>query len=150
LASIVAAASTCNPVKEAFSLVPLNGHPLPGLKRLADAFIVLGFNGESEPLKMPAPGTFRTTTIDDEIKAGTDAVAQTGTKAAPNASPPLPEIAPAARRRPAEIAAETAFALPELQGLGHFGDDDEPIYPEMPVPRNAYEDGDGPPIQLPP
>jgi class 3 adenylate cyclase len=137
-ASIVAAASTCAPVRAHFTLVPLTGHPLPGLKRLADAFIVLGFNKAAEPLEMPAPHTFKETTVDGGA-----------TLPAPAATVPL-QAAEVGVRRPPEAAAEEAFALPELRGARRFDDDDKPIYPEPPVPPNAYEDGGGPPIQLPP
>ena len=136
-ASIVAAASTCAPVRAHFTLVPLTGHPLPGLKRLADAFIVLGFNQDSEPLEMPAPHTFKETTVDGGA----------GLPAPPRAAPEPPI---AVRRLAAPTAADEAFAVPELGGLRHFDADDEPIFPEPPVPRNAYEDSGGPPIQLPP
>jgi class 3 adenylate cyclase len=164
-AFIVASASTCNPVRERFSLVPLTGHPLPGLKRLADAFIVLGLTKESEPLHMPPPGTFKETTVDGGAPSAVPVVPAAPTKAvhsAPRVSPPPPEIAPLPRvgladplaplapRRPAQTAADAAFTLPELRGLRHFDDDDGPIFPEPPVPRNAYEDDDGPPIRLPP
>jgi class 3 adenylate cyclase len=147
-ASIVAAVSTCEPVRGLFSLVPLNAHPLPGLKRLADAFIVLGLTKESEPLRMPAPGTFRETTVDGGSMSGAPRAAP------PFSPPPVESAAPSlpSRLRPgsAEPASGMAFALPELQGLRHLDGDDAPIYPEPPKPRNAYEDGDGPPIQLPP
>jgi class 3 adenylate cyclase len=150
-ASIVAAASTCNPVRERFSLVPLTGHPLPGLKRLADAFIVLGLTLETEPLQMPAPGTFKETTIADAA-APAAPVKPRAAPLAPEAGPParLERADPLAPRRSAEVAGDSAFALPELGGLRHFDADDAPIYPEPPVPPNAYDDGSGPPIQLPP
>jgi len=136
-ASIVAAASTCTPVRAHFTLVPLTGHPLPGLRRLADAFIVLGFNQDSEPLEMPAPHAFKETTVDGSV----------GLPTPPRAAPEPPV---AVRRLATPTAADEAFTVPELGGLRHFDADDEPIFPEPPVPRNAYEDGGGPPIQLPP
>lgn len=152
-ASIVAAASTCAPVRAHFNLVALTGHPLPGLKRLADAFIVLGLNKESAPLEMPAPHTFKETAVERKIpESKTPRVSPEPPETAPLPRVELPDPrAPLGARRPAaEAAADAAFALPEFAGLRHFDDDDEPIFPEAPVPRNAYEDGGAPPIGLPP
>jgi len=160
--SLVAAAATCNPVRHLFSLVPLTGHPLPGLKRLADAFIVLGLTNETETLTMPAPGAFKETTVEPAVPGAP------GTPNAPpqriaRGSPAPPEITalprvdladPLAplrpRRRLAERAANTAFALPESPPFGRVDDaDDAPIF-APPARRGGSEDRDGAPIQLPP
>jgi class 3 adenylate cyclase len=156
-ASIVAAATTCGPVRHLLSLVPLTGHPLPGLKRLADAFIVLGLTQESAPLAMPAPGAFKETHVEAAV-GGLPASGPTASgvrTAAPSkparVTPPPPEIVPLprieladplaalrSRRRAIENAAETAFGPRDS------------FLPEPPPRRSSYEDGDGPPIQLPP
>jgi hypothetical protein len=52
------------------------------------------------------------------------------------------------RRRPQH---SVSLDLPELRiprNLG--GDADKPMMPDPPQPRGFYEDGEGPPIQLPP
>lgn len=176
-ASVVAAAATCNTVRNTFSLVPLTGHPLPGLKRLADAFIVLGITKESEPLSMPAAGAFKETHVQPAAGQSPPAAATLPpAKAAPAAKAPSritplpPEPAPLpradlpdpraplqARRRnnapaiDAVNAADTAFALPEMNESARARNaSDAPIYPDPPNPSWAYEDGSGPPIQLPP
>jgi class 3 adenylate cyclase len=151
LASIVAAATTCNPVRHLFSLVPLTGHPLPGLKRLSDAFIVLGLTNDSATLTMPAPDAFKETQV-DAAGRGAALPAATLQKIA-RFTPPPPEIVPLPRveladpsaplrprRRPSANA--DTFGLPESRTFGN-DDDDAPILPEPPAPP-------GRPIGLPP
>jgi class 3 adenylate cyclase len=168
-AFVVAAASTCKPVRHLCTLVPLMGHPLPGLKRLVDAYIVLGIRGEeSELLTMPDAGSFKETRVDassDSLRAVPKpppaAARPTVARPVGRVTPPPPEVAPLPRVDPdpyaplrprqlsVEDTADAAFALPSTFGLRH---DDEPIFPEVipPPGRSArYEDGEGPPIGLP-
>jgi adenylate cyclase len=63
-APIIAAATTCESVLPLFALIPLKGHPLPGLKRLADAFVVLGLTDQTDTLSMPDAAVFRETQVD--------------------------------------------------------------------------------------
>jgi len=184
-ASIVASAKTCDVVREMFTLVPVKSVPLPGLRRLADAFIVRGLKKyDRDDLRMPREGAFAQTTIEKpappppppEPPAPAPAAAAApapppappepprGSKPPPSparSSPPPPEIVPMPRidlpeppqplrprRRPQH---SVSLDLPELRiprALG--GDDDKPIMPDPPQPRGFYEDGEGPPIQLPP
>lgn len=134
-ASVVAATTTCTPVQQLFSLLPLTGHPLPGLKRLSDAFIVLGLIADASPLAMPGAGTFKETQVDAAVRVVSTPGART--------TPPPPEIVPLGRidlddplaslRRRARIAADTTFG------------------PPGPPPRfSSYEDREGPPVELPP
>jgi class 3 adenylate cyclase len=160
-ASVVADASTIAPVRHLFSVVPLTGHPLPGLKRLADAYIVLGVLHESDALAMPDAASFRQTKV-DPLPAAT--ALPKAAPVAPRVSPLPPDIPlmprielsdPTAplkkRRRPIESAHDAAFALPEFRPSGRFDAAfDAPIFPDPPGPRTAYEDDEGPPIQLPP
>jgi class 3 adenylate cyclase len=165
-ASVVADATTIGPIRHLFSLVPLTGHPLPGLKRLADAFIVLGRLHESDdPLTMPDPQTFRQTQITPPDGTGGGAptlpasAGPAGYLAAhPRVSPPPPDhpvlprieradpLAPLQRRRQRDLS----FVPPEARGPDHFDDDDDPIFPDPPPPRATYEDGGGPPIPFSP
>jgi class 3 adenylate cyclase len=157
-ASVVASATTCNPVRALFSLVPLTGHPLPGIKRLADAFIVLGLTQESAQLSMPAAGVFKETQVQTGSRGAPPAPATVplvkGPAAAGNparVTPPPPEIKPLprleladplaslrSRRRAPENLADSEFGFPESQPFGQ--DDAAPIFPEPPRP----------PIGLPP
>jgi adenylate cyclase len=147
-ASVVASATTCNPVRERFSLLPLTGHPLPGLKRLSDAFVVLGLAAESTPLAMPGTSAFRETQVDAAVRgpsAGTPrpspAVASRVAKRVVRVTPDPPEIAPlvrlessealATQRRRAEMAADTAFGLPPPRDVAPV---DTPIRAVPPIP----------------
>jgi class 3 adenylate cyclase len=169
-AFVVAAASTCKPVRHLCQLVPLMGHPLPGLKRLVDAYIVLGIRGEeSELLTMPGAAAFKETQVDaaGESDGGASQASQRPTRlnvARPvrRVSPPPPEVAPLPRaelagprvplrptQRSLEDTADAAFAMPTMPG---FDDEDAPIFPDVippPSRRRGYEDGEGPPVGLP-
>jgi class 3 adenylate cyclase len=168
-ASVVADATTCGPVRHLFSLVPLTGHPLPGLKRLADAFIVLGRLHESDdPLTMPGAHSFRQTQItasEDARQAAPAGAASPSSATLPaplglysRFSPPPPDLpimprierpdplAPLQRRRPRDVTFAPQARLPP-----HFNTAaDGPIMPDPPGPRNVYEDGSGPPIPFSP
>jgi hypothetical protein len=64
---------------------------------------------------------------------------------------PLAPMRP--RKRGPESAAESSFGFPEFGTVKRQHDDaDHAIFPDLlpPVRRAAYEDGDGPPVQLPP
>lgn len=169
-ASIVAASATCDVVSETFTLVPIKGVPLPGLKRLADAFIVLGLKKyDQDTLKMPDSDAFVETKIDEPARA------RATTQAAPPAAaplraearltPPPPEVTPMPsvelpdppqplrpRRRVGTPSAglPASIDLPELRIPRYRSDDEGPIMPDPPPPRAVYEDGEGPPMQLPP
>lgn len=165
-AYVIAAVTTCAPVHHLFALLPLTGHPLPGLKRLADAYIVLGLSGESEVLTMPAAKAFRETHVEAKrVPAKSTALARRPVTARdPRISPEPPQppalprvdikdpLAPMRpRKRAAEAAAEAAFGMPEFGVAGRPDDSDRPMLPEPPAPahRTAYEGNAGPPIELP-
>jgi class 3 adenylate cyclase len=191
-ASIVASAKTCDVVRDMFTLVPVKGVPLPGLRRLADAFIVRGLKKyDRDDLRLPREGAFPQTTIERpaptppppaptppppaQAAPPPPAAAATITYPTPpeppraspppppssRTSPPPPEIAPMPRielpeppqpmrprRRPQH---SVSLDLPELRiPRGQGGDADKPMFPDPPQPHGFYEDGEGPPIQLPP
>jgi len=179
-ASIVASAATCDVVKDQFSLVPIKGVPLPGLRRLANAFIVRGLKKyDRDDLRMPRDEAFAETKIENApppAPASEPQAAEAPPPAPPTqpaatvkseppplrSSPPPPEIAPTPRidlpeppppmrpRTRRRTTHPTAIDLPELRiPRLHSGDDDRPIMPDPPA-RGFYEDGEGPPIQLPP
>jgi class 3 adenylate cyclase len=182
-AFIVASAATCNVVADQFTLVPIKGVPLPGLKRLTDAFIVRGLKrAGKDDLKMPGNESFVNTRVEGETSAAQTSPPPSAPPAPPPAatesprarpvaapppreSPPPPEITPSAlnnladppppmRRRPRTLggmpASQAPLDLPELR-IPRFRERDEaPIMPDPPPPRAIYEDGEGPPMQLPP
>jgi len=175
-AYIVASAATCDVVRDQFTLVPLRGHPLPGIKRLADAFIVRGTSRDERdrltmperaftrtlietPTPVPAPPTDEPPVITPKPLLESDVL-----QSAPRrerTSPPPPEVTPVPRvdlpdppeplrprRRPSP--SQSPFDLPELRIPRYHGSDDEPIVPDPPGPQATYEDGEGPPLRLPP
>ena len=149
-ACIVAAASTCAPVRDMFSFVPLKGHPLPGLKGLIDACIVLGLTRDSSTLTMPAAAAFTQTRVEAAVVAvppPQPAQSPRAPTARVTRMSPLPPdvpsmplirladpLAPLRARSPTNVD-DTAFGLPAAGAA-----------PES----TAYEDGAGPPIPLPP
>jgi len=137
-AYIVAARSTCVSHLDEYQLVPVNGVPLAGVRRLLDAFVVRGRNRGVERFTVPV-----------------DALVET-TIETPKPAAPEPEL-PVARPRP-RTATTTATAtathapasdlgLPELKRGWMFPQDDDmnPILPDPPPRRTTYEDG-GPPL----
>ncbi|GAC1401779.1 MAG: hypothetical protein NVSMB64_00510 [Candidatus Velthaea sp.] len=160
-AYIVAAAATCDVVRDIFTLVPIKGHPLPGIKRLADAFIVRGLvKADRDNLALPQR-PFTQTTIEEPAPPPPEQAASTPVAARrERTSPPPPEVTPVPRielpdppepmrprRRP---AGQTTFDLPELRIPRYRDNDEAAIMPDPPPPRATYEDGEGPPMQLPP
>jgi adenylate cyclase len=149
-AYVIASASAIKPVRHLFSVIPLSGHPLPGLKKLVDAFIVIGNLNEPEALRMPAPSVFRETAVEATEPASVVTRLDKPRQVARRVAPPPPEIdslprveiddplAPlAARRRLAEAAAASAFPLPEgARRPSRTGD--------------VYDDENGPPHLLAP
>jgi len=156
-ATIVASQSTYEPVRDAFVGVPTSSLPLRGLKRLQNAYIIRGMTRqragfESDTLKMPPQSSFAKTIVESE----------------PPAPPPAPDPAlfrdggrvDAAQKAPTTIDKRVGgpIAVPEStryeskepieQRFSRF-DDDEAIVPELPA-IGTYEDGHGPPVQLPP
>jgi class 3 adenylate cyclase len=151
-AFIVASRSTCEPLAEEYALVPVSGVPLPGVRRLLDAFVVRGRKGGKERFTVPVDALVETT-----IEPGDAAILPATTAVATNAPPP-PSPAPTATvsppqppiARPRRSATATAdLGLPELRHGWTFSDDDaETIFPDPPPPRATYEDRSGPPLDL--
>jgi class 3 adenylate cyclase len=139
-AYIVAARSTCASHLDEYQLVPVNGVPLAGVRRLLDAFVVRGRNRGVEKFTVPVDALVETT-IETPPPTG-----------APAPSPAqVPEAAlPVARPRPRAATATHAPAsdlgLPDLKRGWMFPHDDDvnPIMPEPPARRMRYEDGGTP------
>lgn len=144
-AFIVASRQTCTVVTEEYQLVPVNGIPLPGVRRLLDAFVVRGRRRGAERFTVPV-----------------DAMVETAVEPPPPApqphaadvqsAPPPPPEPPLARPRPRPAPAASAangLNLPELRRGWRFGDDDaESFLPDPPPRRATYEDDAGPPLDL--
>ncbi|HEY4442159.1 MAG TPA: adenylate/guanylate cyclase domain-containing protein [Candidatus Elarobacter sp.] len=135
-AFIVASRATCEAYAHEYKLVPITPIPLPGVRRLLDAFVVRGRTRGPERFTLP-----------------TDALVETQIVAESPPPPPPPPIAtppkpakppPVARPRPRATAAPPGFGAPESASKWLFPQEDAaPIMPDPPRPRTTYEDRDG-------
>jgi class 3 adenylate cyclase len=172
-AFIVASAATCDVVRDLFSLVPIKGHPLPGIKRLADAFIVRGLKKyDRDDLTMPSSTAFAETRIESPLPPAPEPAPAApppppppppeATRVVERPSPPPPEVEPMPRvdlpdppqpmrpRRRSSSSPSSPLDLPELRIPRYLDNDEGPIMPDPPPPLATYEDDEGPPHQLPP
>ena len=160
-AFVVASRETCTSLTTEYNLVPVSGIPLPGVRRLLDAFVVRGRAQGTEKFTVPVDALVETTI--ETPAAGAPAAATA--PAAPPAPVPLATPVPPPEPPPAEPpASEPPVARPVRRGAAttapHLGvlqprqgwmfplDDEAPILPDPPPPRTTYEDRSGPPHQL--
>jgi class 3 adenylate cyclase len=157
-AYVIASAATLKPVRHLFSVVPLNGHPLPGIKRLVDAFIVIGHINEPAPLRMPSSAAFKETAVAEEPADEPLPIARPIPQRVVRMSPEVVEAEllerlddtqrpSRTRRRDAEAAADRAYIARERGRGRRLDHDDEPAFPDPPPPPASYE-SDGPPYRL--
>jgi class 3 adenylate cyclase len=147
-AFIVASRATCESLASEYKLVPVSGVPLPGVRRLLDAFVVRARLHGSERFTVPSDAMIETTIEPaapaprPESLVGSPAHPVTAVPKAPAASEPEP---PLARPRPRPAPAATVdLGFPELKHGWMFPQDDaKPILPDPPPPRATYEDGGG-------
>jgi class 3 adenylate cyclase len=147
-AFIVASRSTCDVVAEEYQLVPVNGIPLSGVRRLLDAFVVRGRRRGAERFTVPVDAMVETT-IEPPPVPGHGSAPTAG----PDPSLPAPAEPPLARPRPrprpAAANGANGLNLPELRNAWRFPNDDaESFFPEPPPRRATYEDNAGPPLDL--
>ncbi|HTW84599.1 MAG TPA: adenylate/guanylate cyclase domain-containing protein [Candidatus Sulfotelmatobacter sp.] len=154
-AFIVASRATCTSLTDEYKLVPVSGIPLPGVRRLLDAFVVRGRRNGPERFTVPVDALIETTIQPDEPAAPvpppavvTAPAAVAGAPASSPLPPPPPAVRPApeppiARPRPRPADATPPF--PELRHSWLLGNDDAagPILPEPPPPKATYEDRRG-------
>ncbi len=147
-AFIVASRQTCTVVTEEYHLVPVSGIPLPGVRRLLDAFVVRGRRHGAERFTVPVDAMVQTA-VEPPPPAPQPRPADV--QSAPPPPPPEPPLArPRPRPHPAPAAsAANGLNLPELRRGWRFGDDDaESFLPDPPPRRATYEDDAGPPLDL--
>jgi class 3 adenylate cyclase len=175
-AFIIASAATCDVVRDIFSLVPIKGHPLPGIKRLADACIVRGLKRlDRDELQLPPQSDFADTRVEappapppapppEPPPEPPQPAPSTAKATVMRESPPPPEPAPIPRvdlpdpaqpmrprRRTTASSPSSPMDLPELRIPRYIDNEEtESIMPDPPAPRATYEDDEGPPHQLPP
>ncbi|MGD0051832.1 MAG: adenylate/guanylate cyclase domain-containing protein [Vulcanimicrobiaceae bacterium] len=149
-AFIVASRATCASLTGEYKLVPISGVPLPGVRRLLDAFVVRGRHNGPERFTVPVDALIETT-IEPEAAA---APVETALAVAPAAAQPQPPPPPPPTRgrgpeppiaRPrARPAPDVVPPFPELRHSWLFQQDDvDPILPDPPAPKATYEDRKG-------
>ncbi|HTJ28592.1 MAG TPA: adenylate/guanylate cyclase domain-containing protein [Candidatus Limnocylindria bacterium] len=150
-AYIVASRTTCEPLTDEYALVPVSGVPLPGVRRLLDAFVVRGRKRGAERFTVPVDALVETTIEPGEPETAptAGAILPATTAAAATSPPPSAPSAPPPVARPRRATATPDLGLPELRHGWTFPDHDaEAIFPDPPPPRATYEDRSGPPLDL--
>ena len=139
-AFIVASHGTCDSLADEYQLVPVAGVPLPGVRRLLDAFVVRGRRKGVERFIVP---------VDALVETTIEPTTVVSSPPQPVAPKPPPVEPPIARPRRVQAPAAPDLGLPELKHGWMFPEDDAvPILPEPPPPRATYEDRAGPPLDL--
>jgi class 3 adenylate cyclase len=155
-AFIVASRATCQTLTADYKLVPVSGVPLPGVRRLLDAFVVRARLRGTETFTVPVDAMVETS-IEAAESASIESSPATvktpvpgATKAAPasaahvKAAEPEPPLArPVSRAAAGPLGGD--LGLPEIKHGWTFPPDDDarPILPEPPPPRATYEDRGG-------
>ena len=153
-AFIVASRNTCDSLSTEYQLVAVSGVPLPGVRRLLDAFVVRGRMRGVERFTVPGDAMIETTIDPPGAPAPVPAPSPQPAPAPrvpaalsipdgpvlPNA--PEPPVARPVQRPKAP--APSGFGMPELKHGWLFPHDDiAPMMPDPPPPRATYEDGSG-------
>jgi class 3 adenylate cyclase len=154
-ATIVAAESTYNPVRDLFVGVPTSSLPLRGLRRLHNAYVIRGLTKRTKDdrLTLPSQHAFKRTVVEPEPP-----VEREMPPVPPEPQPSRLDAAPApANTVDTRVKEPVIVERPSFKGIDpprtpvRFSslDNAEPALPEPPVVE-TYEDDDGPPVQLPP
>ncbi len=162
-AFVVASRATCASLAGEYKLVPVKGIPLPGVRRLLDAFVVRGRTRGPERFTLPVDALIETQ-IEPDVPAAVAppepipapapvaVVTARAAQPAPQARKPKPQPPaelPPAHPRKREAAPPPGFGVPEATSKWMFPQDDaKPVMPDPPPPRATYEDRDGPPLDL--
>jgi class 3 adenylate cyclase len=143
-AYILAARSTCASHLDEYQLVPVNGVPLAGVRRLLDAFVVRGRNRGVEKFTVPVDALVETTIETPPPNGAPAAAAPPPRPAAADAE--LPVARPRQRTTTATRTPASDLGLPELKRGWMFPQDEDvnPIMPDPPPRRMRYEDGGTP------
>ncbi|GAC1580537.1 MAG: hypothetical protein NVS3B7_15160 [Candidatus Elarobacter sp.] len=133
-AFVVASRATCASLATEYQLVPVSGVPLPGVRRLLDAFVVRARVRGVERFTVP---------VDAMIETSIEPTAAATPPAAPVKHAPAEP--PVARPRPRQAAQQQpGFGISELEHRWMFPQDEAaPILPDPPQPRATYEDRSG-------
>lgn len=156
-AFVVAARTTCEPLASEYKLVPITPIPLPGVRRLLDAFVVRGRSRGPQRFTLPVDALIETQIVTDappvEVPPVTVPSAELALQTQPPPQTEKPRAKagapkrepPVARPRPRASATPPGFGVPEATSKWMFPQEDaKPIMPDPPGPRATYEDRDGP------
>jgi class 3 adenylate cyclase len=147
-AFVVASRATCESIAGEYKLVPVKGIPLPGVRRLLDAFVVRGRTHGPERFTLPVDALIETQ-IEPEVPTAVAPPEPVPAPAPVAVVTQTPAELPPARPRKREAAPSPGFGVPEATSKWMFPQDDaKPIMPDPPRPRATYEDRDGPPLDL--
>jgi class 3 adenylate cyclase len=172
-AFVVASRATCESLASEYNLVPVSGVPLPGVRRLLDAYVVRARLRGTESFTVPDDAMVQTTIVPHDAAAPPPEppappkeppVARPAAARKPQPAPPpqpapapqpapLPQSAPAPQiaaaprsaplPRPAARTAAAELGLPDLGDDWPGGVHDGPIFPDPPPPRATYQDRGG-------
>jgi class 3 adenylate cyclase len=145
-AFVVASRATCESLAAEYKLVPVSGVPLPGVRRLLDAFVVRARVRGSERFTVPVDAMIETTIEPAGPPAAVPSTPVIAASAATPVKPRVPEPEPNVARPVPRPSTTTApdFHLPEMKHGWTFPQDDaRPILPDPPPPRATYEDRGG-------
>ena len=145
-AFVVASRRTCESLGDEYQLVPVSGVPLPGVRRLLDAFVVRGRRRGEERFIVPVDALVETKIEPDapEVQPAAVMPATVAVAAAPAAEPVLPPDPPVARPLRQRRESPRPFDLPELRARFDIPSLDEgSILPDPPAPKTTYEDRRG-------
>lgn len=146
-ATIVAADTTYDPVRELFVAVPTSSIPLRGLRRLHNAYVIRGITkrAKEQRLTLPPQASFKRTVIQPEESPEEPQTVRVDAAKAPATIVDKRSSEPVIVDRPSFKGIEPAKVPARFSSL----DDEEPALPELPT-IETYEDDEGPPIQLSP
>jgi class 3 adenylate cyclase len=149
-AFVVASRTTCASLASEYKLVPITPIPLPGVRRLLDAFVVRGRTLGPERFTLPTDALIETQIVAEPPPIAAPPVPVTigADHPPPTPAPRPPAEPPLARPRPRATEAPPGFGVPEAAKWVFPQADTLPIMPDPPPPRATYEDRDGPPLDL--
>jgi class 3 adenylate cyclase len=142
-AFVVASRATCESLAAEYKLVPVSGVPLPGVRRLLDAYVVRARKDGAERFTVPTDAMIETTIEPAETPPAPPPIVAPTTAVAVIPEPDPPIARPRPRQNPG-AAAVSEIGLPEIKHGWTFPQDDaQPILPDPPPPRATYEDRGG-------
>jgi class 3 adenylate cyclase len=153
-ATIVASERTYDVVRDDFVGVPTSSLPLRGLRRLHSAYIIRGVTRQGKTrdnLRLPSQRSFAKTVVEPEDVPPREDDAMYREAGRVDAAATPQTIVDKRIAAPVVIEEPARFAAVEPVEPRRFSrfDSSEPAMPEKPL-IETYEDGQGPPIVLPP